>query len=215
MKCLRLGGNFSNSVYAFVFAGLLKLDTLCPYTPENIELCERLVEHRGIDTVIIMNSHTLTYKLIPKLLEKLPNIRHLTLPQGCLNPIYVAIAQCLPRLEALAIKHLENAFFRGVRFRSLKALEIYSLNTKIDWREFSESHTLLTNLTVELVDNKCLNSDDIDKIASTVNLKSLKLGRGFVPDERFFEIVRNKCPDLKVLDFCKREPRISYTYLNA
>lgn len=112
------------------------------------------------------------------------------------------------RLESLAIKTLKNDSLRGVQFRNLKTLETYRLSDRFDWNEFTESHSQLTELTIEHVDAEYLNSEDFDKIASNVNLKSLKLGSGFVPDERFFEIIKNKCPDLQVLELCSSEPSV-------
>lgn len=210
LKRLRLVvADIPDSVYELVFAEMLELDTIYLYMPKNKELFERLVEHRGIDTVVIMRSRNINCKFIPNLLEKMPNVRHLTVMETCDNEAYVAMAHCLPRLETFAIKYLKNDAFRGVRFRCLEALKVDQLCAKIDWHEFAESHSQLTDLNIDYVDQGCLSNDDIDKIASRVNLKSLTLGHSFVPDKRFFEIILNKCHDLKVLDLCTRSQHIS------
>lgn len=180
LERLHLGYDFPNFVYEFIFSKMTKLNTLCLYIPKCELLWNRLDEHHGIDKVVIMESHEDTYKFIPDLLKKMPNIHHLTVRANfCDNETYLAIAQCVNRVEHLAVPFLKNDLFRGVQFPNLKTLEMCRLSGVFDWNEFTESHSQLTELTIQ---------------------------RGFVPDERFFEILKKNCPHFKVLDLCSSVP---------
>ncbi len=72
------------------------------------------------------------------------------------------------------------------------------------WSEFAKVYPRLTSFTVEeLKDESFLNSDDIHQITINVGLQRLQLGHRFVADDRFFEIIRENCPDLKRLKLHK------------
>lgn len=92
----------------------------------------------------------------------------------------------------------------AIQFDNLRSLHIQRLTGKIDWNRFTKINSRLTELAIEKIMNEALlSSDDIENITTNVSLHTLRLGAGFKGEESFFEIIRNKCPDLKMLDLHK------------
>lgn len=210
MKILELGRSFPSFVLEFVFANMTKLHTLSLLMnelPEDETFYERLEENRSVKDLIFLDSIRLKdshLKCFCDFLQKLPNICNLKVLEYCGNLPFLLMAENLPKIETLTTYSFNEDIFHGVQFPNLKTLEIEQLDDKIDWNTFTKANSQLTELTIQnIFDASFLNHDDIESITSNLNLQSLRLGENFSADERFFEIIRNKCPNIKVLDLAK------------
>lgn len=207
---LELGSHFPMFVYEFVFANMTNLKTLSMMMseiPQAADFYDRLEENRSVNNLIFSDSslhNDETLGFLRGFLEKLPNVEGLTLLEYCDNKTLLAMAHSLNKLKSLVTLCFNEDIIHGVQLPNLISLSIQQLDYKVDWNEFTKAHSRLTELTVEQVfDAAFLNVDDIRNITTNVQLQTLRLGLDVAADDRFFEILRKNCPNLKTLDLHK------------
>lgn len=207
---LEIGQNIPHSVCKYAIDSMPTLDTLvviASRVPRNKKFYERLKENCSLRVIKLLDSSCYNNEFFGDFLKKLTNVRSLAVPYndcGRGRNVLLVAAQNLSKLETLSIGSMQSIdYMRFSGFSRLKALHLRHLDTKIDWNEFTKINSTLTELSICIIfDKSFLTSDDIDKIATNVDLQILRLGygNGFEDDDRFFEIIREKCRNLKVLD---------------
>ncbi|XP_037051352.1 uncharacterized protein LOC119085161 [Bradysia coprophila] len=207
LKVLELGRYFPSFVFEFVFANMTRLETITlmmTEIPKDDSFHERLEEHRNIKNLIFSNSagyNDETSHFLGDFLKKLPNVNSLTIRDYCGNRELRVMAAGIPKLESLDVYSFNQRLFDGVRFPELKSLRIHQMDEDIDWEDFTQANSRLIELTInQIFDEEFLNHDNMEIIATNLNLQCLRLGESVSADKRFFEIVREKCPDLQILD---------------
>lgn len=207
LKEMELGRNFPNFVYEFIFANMRNLKTLSlmmSEIPQNQEFYERLEENRSINNLILLDSTRFNEensRFVCGFFEYLPNVTSLTLLEYCDYITLGVLAKCLIKLRTLATASFNEDGFHGVQFPNLTSLHVQKLDDIVDWNEFTKCCPRLTELTVEqILSPSFLTNDDIETITTNVSLQTLRLGENFEASERFFRIVRENCPDLKIFD---------------
>ncbi|XP_037032672.1 uncharacterized protein LOC119071745 [Bradysia coprophila] len=203
---MEIGFNVQSCVYEYVFARMTNLDILSVIIdeiPRSNMFYQRMKENGSVRTMKLLDFDLdalddLQY--VGNLLSKLANVRTLILSTD--NKYILALTQILTELESLRMDFImDESVIDYVRFSNLKALHIELLYAKINWNEFTKVHSRLTELVIENMEHESFfTSDDMDQITTNVDLQIIRLGIGFVANDRLFEIIRAKCSNLKVLD---------------
>lgn len=206
---LKSWSDMPSSVYAYIFSNETEINTLRLSTgeiPQYNEFYEQVDDTYDILTVEILNHEGGDEKYLGQFFKKLPNVRNLILRdyyRRGKGENTLLLAQTFSRLESISVGYIEERLIGQMKFSDIKTLHIGCLRCKINWNEFTSVHNRLTELAIRTMFKDCFTSDDVDEITSNVDLESLKLGAGFVADNRFFEIIRARCSNLKVFDLHK------------
>lgn len=206
LKELKMGADIPGVLFECVFANCTQLKTLSLEIrgiPKTNQVYERLEENQSITNLVLLGRQ-IDNKETLRFFDKLPNIHSVTVPGWCDRYTFRTMAQSWNELHLLATDVVYATSFDGIRFHNLQTLRIRRLCEKVNWNKFTKTHSRLTGLIIEDIRNEsCFDSDDIDQIVANINLRRLKLGGKFTPDQRFFEIIWEKCPDLRALELEK------------
>lgn len=213
---LQIGEAFPEFIYAKVFEELTNLKTLHVKLigiPTRITFYEHLEVNRSIDNLILMYplpklSVRWHWNCLANYIEEffihLPNVKSVTLQGSCDQELVQLIASNLNQLESLTVDDFNESMYDGITFPKLTSLAIHRLVSKVNWDEFTKDNSLITQLTIEFVEDPAfLTNEDIQVIFKNLDLQTLRIGSGISVDDKFFNIVRQNCSTLKVLGLHK------------
>ncbi|XP_037041578.1 uncharacterized protein LOC119078223 [Bradysia coprophila] len=205
---MEIGFGIPPLVYEYVFTRMKKLNTLkleVGPIPHDPDFYDQLPENGSVRALNLLDNELNEIKFVSlaNFVKKLPGVRSLIVPFAkfyASKNALIAMAQNLSHVESLSIGTVNENSVDFVKFPHLKTLHIQLLRVKVDWNVFSKNHPRLAELSIEEMEKSYFTSDDIDRITTNVDLRIIRLGAGFVADNRFFEIIRAKCANLNVLD---------------
>ncbi|XP_037041668.1 uncharacterized protein LOC119078282 [Bradysia coprophila] len=205
LEQFEIGHDVPRYVFELCFSSMENLNSLsliADEIPQDDNFCEQLIVNESVIKLDFKDFTLLDGERFGKFLEKLPNVRTLSTLEATNT---LAVAQNMKKLESLYIWIVDTAgSFDSVQFTNLKTLHIKTLSCRINWNRLTQINSSLTELTIATIKNPLnFTSDDINDITTNVQLEILRLGTGFWADDRFFDIIRVKGGNLKVLQLIK------------
>lgn len=138
---------------------------------------------------------------LEKLIELLPNVTDLTLLENCVRRNVELIASNLKNLNKLTVNRFSEATFGGLQFPNLISLNVKKIEADVNWNEFTLTNSTITELVVDGFGYWTVGRimDFIKTTTRNLGLQTLKIGSHHCANERFCDIIRRKCKNLKVL----------------
>lgn len=217
IKTLELGRTFPDLVYEFVFAkfkNLKSLRLMINELPKDMEFYERLEENTSIAKLVLMDSPPPNHlnngcpPSFKEFIRHVPNVTDLTLLEYCDRGSIQFIASNLKNLKKLNVVYISESIFGGLQFPNLTVLHVQQVDSDFDWDKFTKINPGITDLVIQTCSLGGFNDwagttgsiDSVIELATrNLRLQTLKIGNNFLVDENFYDIIRENCPDLKVL----------------
>lgn len=170
-----------------------------------------LIGHQSIDNLILVNTTNVTSRSFTC------NITEVTLENVWHNRGISLIASKFMNINKLSVRMFDIIEFDGIKFQNLKCLNIkrFNIRSLISWKEFIIDNSKITELTIGSYNES--RSVDVNVFLKTtteiLKLRILRIGDINV-DQRFFDIIRKNCSELKILDLLRSNSILGHSELN-
>lgn len=168
--------------------------------PQESSFYEQFSLNTSVTSLNIRNLHWNANDLALKdFLNRFPNIEELTY-DWFRRSIVAYIAETMTKLKEVTVGLFNSPEFDGLKFHALESLHIEALGGSINWATFTKDNPGIKELSF----GRLYWPEYLDLQAITKNLKELRKltieSSDLNCDEKFFEMIRKNCHELKFLN---------------